>query len=92
MATTLNNSGPIVELPPTEKSKDNDFEIASIEFKPEKKTVFLPEEQVASIEWKKESKTSLSEKIANIKSGQIKNFPTIAEAKESLVAWLSPQR
>ena len=86
------NSKPMEDIEQMEKSKEPDYEIASMEFKSGKSNNKIQEDQLASVEWKRAPKTSLSEKISNIKTGQIKNFPTIGEAKESLFALLSPVR
>jgi len=70
---------------------DNNLsEVAVIEFRPSEK-MNSPEDQIASVEWRKDKnqKISLGERLANLKSGQIKNFPTIGDAKEELFALIT---
>jgi hypothetical protein len=68
------------------------YEIASIEIrkgqsKPEEKPEDL---SVATIEWRKSKPEKLhwADRLANLKAGNIKNIPTMNEAKENIVAFL----
>jgi hypothetical protein len=72
----------------SQPQEEDGNEIASIEYRSSAKTIESPE--VAVVEWKKENrvKRSLGEQIARIKAGDIGKLPTLADARENLVAFL----
>jgi hypothetical protein len=75
------------------KEEEIGYEIASIEFRKGSRPTEKPElaNEMASIEWRpgKPQKPNWAERIAHLKSGHFEKVPSMAEAKENLVALLS---
>jgi len=71
-----------------QSQEDDEIEIASIEYRSSSKTIEGLE--VASVEWKKENrvKRSFGKLITRIKAGDIGKLPTLADARENIVAIL----
>ena len=83
---------PLMEEKLTLNSITNEnSELASIEFRPEK-NMNHNRDQVASLEWKKSKpgRQRISERIENFRTNQLGNLPTIGEAKEQIFALLTP--